>query len=252
LKERFLGRRALAEFFIVVVGILSALALDSAVQSRDDRRAERQYLGALRLAMETDTVSLNPRPGDGGRVLLDWLIEIQTAPVIDTVEALGQLRLLTFFATLPPRDGVFQELTSTGGLDLIRNVDLRRAIVSYYAWLDHIQPLEDYMEQTGTLESRADFLQHIDPVAWARLGIVYAERRYQPDEDDVEELRRQFRVFEGGVADFDALGRDPRVRARIATIAENRAIQALLYRQVVDLGRAALQLIDDEIGPSQP
>ena len=184
----------------------------------------------------------------GGRPLIDWLHRIERAPVADTLDVLVQLRRWTFFTTLPPRDGVFAELTSTGGLSLIQSVELRRALVRYYSWLDHIQPIEDYMERTGTFESRDDFLEHIDPVAWARLGIAFAER--DADEDVVEELRRELRDIEGGAVDFDALGQDPDVRAGIAKIAENRAIQALLYRLAVDRAVEVLGLIENEIEPA--
>jgi len=245
-------KHAFVEFLIIVVGVLAALGVDEARQWRSDRVLEREYLNALLEEVVGDLPWLAAQQGDGP---LEWLARLDAGPVEDTVHTLYDLRIATFFATLPPSRGVFDELTSTGGLLLIRDVELRRAIVAYYGWLAHIQPLDDYMEQMGTLDSRPVFLRHVDPVAWARISAV-AYRGLLADWDTLDEASRaQLQAAREGVAimaDFDGLRSDPDARAELAMIEENGAFQAILYAQVTRQGRQVHAMIRAELGLDEP
>lgn len=52
-------RHAVTELFIVVAGVMIALAADGWLQSRGDRSLERRYLDGLITDLQADTAELN-------------------------------------------------------------------------------------------------------------------------------------------------------------------------------------------------
>ena len=122
------------ELAIVVVGILIALGVDQALERRNERRLETQYLLALRADLDQS---------------LDWLSDVGPAVIerrtraalsIESVRAGGAtsdtlaLAYAVLFLTNGPRTGVLSstvdDLVSTGNLRLLKP-NVRRGVVQF-------------------------------------------------------------------------------------------------------------------------
>ena len=125
------------EFLLIIVGILAALAFDGWMQDRRDYGAETAYLELLRedLAQIEDEVQQyvafeRSNLAIGASAL--HAIADENLPG-DTVK-LGRLLSLTGGRrTLRIISAAYDDLTSTGNLQLIRDPKLRRLIVQYFA-----------------------------------------------------------------------------------------------------------------------
>lgn len=132
-------RYATGEIAIIVVGILIAITLDSCNQARVNRREERAYLARLAEDLMTDTttfafVERALQRKQAALALVDSVMNT-AAMLRDTTAFLQAVIHASNFAWNQPRvrTTTFQELHSTGNLRLLRDADLRGAIVRYYA-----------------------------------------------------------------------------------------------------------------------
>jgi len=130
-----LGRLA-AEFFLIVLGVVAALGVDRWVQEIEEDRTERDYL--LRLARDVqandsifrfmlqDWEASQKAASDLMNVLNDPSSRPPAAGLLAAVARAGATN------TGPAQDANFQDLAATGNLRLIRNSDLRVALVHYF------------------------------------------------------------------------------------------------------------------------
>jgi hypothetical protein len=164
--------RWVAEFVLVVVGVLAAFAIDNWRQSRTDTTVERHLLegiaadlkrdmgdldGALasaraRIAATDDLLHLAQDPDAGviagpcpqnppvgvlcGRAGSDGgttaLSSARSLYPPGSLDAQQALILAGHFARFDVSDGAYSEARASGQLELIRDVDLRAAIAAYY------------------------------------------------------------------------------------------------------------------------
>ena len=127
-----------AEFFLIVIGVLAALAVDGWVEERDNARMERDYLQRLSEDVQ-ENISIF-------RLMLeDW--EASQKAAVDLLRVLevpgsrpsaaGLLAAVARAATTntgPPQDASFQDVSSTGNLRLITDMGLRTALVRYFGY----------------------------------------------------------------------------------------------------------------------
>lgn len=125
------------EFVLIIVGILTALAIDGWVQDRKDSRMEAGYLELL----SEDLAEIEEQ--------LQLYVDFETANVATSVDLFHelepskserdteQLRMglarLSARRTLQIESTTFADLQSTGNLQIISNRDLRRRIVRYFS-----------------------------------------------------------------------------------------------------------------------
>lgn len=142
--------KLIAEFLLIVVGVLVALALEAAWQNRQDEALHLEYLSrikeditfdqqalAYRIEFFTDVIRFSDQ-------VLDWTSS--DAPVDE------KLVLATFYAAekLPfiPNSSTYSDLQSTGNIRLITNIDLRTSLVRYQNRADTTEsawnPSDDY------------------------------------------------------------------------------------------------------------
>lgn len=136
-------RRMSLEFFVVVFGILAALAVDDWRQGRDDRALEEHLLTSLveDLRIDSDDADLQTRVSTGTINAADALLALvghpqapnDLSPSEDPVSVDELLRRLSFLAELEIADGTYTEMISTGTFRVIRNAALRREISTYYS-----------------------------------------------------------------------------------------------------------------------
>jgi hypothetical protein len=129
--------RLTAEFLLIVLGVLVALAIDSWNASRFDRAVEADYLGriyqdlaATRQSIE-DMLALRDAVAEHGSAVLAVLEGDAPFPS-DTLGFLASLYTATRADEPRIVDFAFRDLVSTGNLRLVRDPDLRAALVDFY------------------------------------------------------------------------------------------------------------------------
>jgi len=150
LTESLVGRRwgfFVAELVLVVAGILVALAIDGWISDSRDRQTEVVYLELL------------ARDIEGIRHQIDLQIEfekerIDTAttayaalttsdPMTKRAEIGPLLAMLVSRRTLSLSSATYDQMVSSGHLQLIRNHELRNMIVSFFAELERVERVTD-------------------------------------------------------------------------------------------------------------
>ena len=149
-------RSLLGEFLVIVAGVLAALAVDQWKDTLDDHRLEAGYMERLRNDLAADTAGFanfdRTMLAAKVSVLRDLLEEDALRRLSDRPNLIEDLTFSLFKALPANRPTTFEVLESTGGLGLIRDVELRDAISAYYSGFIHIsrilsEPDGDYTER---------------------------------------------------------------------------------------------------------
>ncbi len=149
-------RSLVGEFVVIVAGVLAALAVDQWKDALDARELESAYIQRLRADLEADTASfahfertfLAAKVG----VLRDLLARDATLRLGRRPNLMADLSYSSFKALPPNRPATFEELESTGGLSLLRDLELRGAISAYYSGFEHISGI--LSEPDGDYQAR--------------------------------------------------------------------------------------------------
>jgi hypothetical protein len=159
------GRRWFGEFLVVVLGVFVALAADRWQAASSARDMERAYLQRLRMEIAEDTTRLSlliTRAQQKQAALKELEGAMGAAPW--NAAALGQV-IRTSLLSLEQdfRTTTYEDLLSTGRWSLLRNPEMRDAIISYF---EHI---ERYVPRIGSRESDYQTLVvgHVLPSAWS-------------------------------------------------------------------------------------
>jgi hypothetical protein len=142
--------RLIGEFFLIVVGVLVALAVEAALENRKDDQLRDEYLVRIENDISLDRQAILGRLeffGDVQRFnndVLDWL---ETDAPVDK-----ELLRASFFAAelwpFMPYRSTYDDLLSTGNIRLIDNIDLRTRLSAYYRKAatsqDGWSPSQDY------------------------------------------------------------------------------------------------------------
>ncbi len=136
--------RAVVEFVVIVAGVLVALSAEEWLQSRADSELEAEYLEALSTDVQRDSArwtgidqSLEEKNAALTRVI-NWLRSPDKTEdtlrqlVTDLARGAG----LAYGAATNAQRVTFDELVSTGRLELLQDIELRSALISYYALVD--------------------------------------------------------------------------------------------------------------------
>jgi hypothetical protein len=175
------------EFFVVVVGILAALAVDDWRQARADRALEEHLLSSLLDDLEDDQVDAELQLGfeQADREAVDHLLALFQHPLAPDNPTRGMtpdevdesLNELWNRGELEVADATFSEMISTGSFRVIRNRVLRREITTYYMRAERLLRVPQRQ-----IDPRPDFLS-----ALAEVGVVPGYAAGLPDL--VERLR---------------------------------------------------------------
>ena len=125
---------AIGEIVLVVIGILIALAINNWNDNRKSKLTEIKYVNDLIEDLNNDVIALKEFTVDleskkASKRKLESFLENKEG--IDSIEfhIVNQYILTERFT---PSNITIEELKNSGGLKIIRNVDLRRQIVSMY------------------------------------------------------------------------------------------------------------------------
>ena len=135
-------RSFVGEFLVIVAGVLAALAVDQWKDALDARRLESVYIQRLRADLEADTASFAEFErtfiASKVAVLRNLLSDDAVVRLGERSDLLADLSYSSFKALPPNRPATFEELESTGALNLLRDPELRGAISAYYSGFEHI------------------------------------------------------------------------------------------------------------------
>lgn len=128
--------RLLAELVVVVLGVLIAFWVDNLNAQRLERRQERAYLRGVLQDVGSDSVSFAFRSelADRGLQAADQLLALRDDPSRGaTADSLSVwLFQAAFVDNFTAQDHTYREILGAGGLSLIRDPVIRRAISDYY------------------------------------------------------------------------------------------------------------------------
>jgi len=145
------GRGGLAaEFVLVVVGVLVALAVDTAFENRRDSELRNEYVERIRTDVENDRQALEYR--------VQFFLDVQafSQQFLDWLDADAPLdketMLAAFYASeiwpFVASEGTYQDLLSTGSIRLIDDINLRTSLAAYHNQANTARsgwtPTEDY------------------------------------------------------------------------------------------------------------
>ena len=167
--------RLAAEFVVIVVGVLTALAVDQVMEERQERVLERGLMLGFIENLHTDSIDYARLPEVanrrvGGAELLLLNLAPESRPDANTAEALAALGPFETPATdesiarawtalFAPSDldvarGSYTELSAAGGQRLIRDTALRRRIHNYYYTVELMQKWDPWV--VGAIDKLAD------------------------------------------------------------------------------------------------
>lgn len=142
--------RLVGEFFLIVIGVLVALAVETALENRKDNQLRDEYIVRIKNDVSADKEAIENRIiffSDAQRFSNDALAWSQSdAPVNE------QLLLASFYAAevwpFLPNLSTYDDLLSTGNIRMLDDIDLRMNLSAYYNKADVSRPgwspSEDY------------------------------------------------------------------------------------------------------------
>jgi len=142
-------RSAVFELLLIFVAILAALATDAWWDYRQDRRAEAEYLEALRGDFEQNRNRLATLIENANGIVAlgdELLVRLREGTDEDDLAKLyEQLRPFYTIALFTPVTSTYDEMIASGRLLLLRDGDLRLALARYHQQLDTVHEAEQLL-----------------------------------------------------------------------------------------------------------
>jgi hypothetical protein len=217
--------RSVLELAVIVSGVLIALGVDSAMQDVEDRAIEQQYLVALRDDLSGIAQSSQRSSWDNASAVVSML-EGEMVELVDTVDFVLALGRLSVTRTPQPNRASYEDLLSTGNLRLIRNAELRTALIDFYEFRTHVEPIRREVARYGFFAVPEKIREFVDPIVWARLGQVAWPIFWRELDSD---QRERFRTDLARAVDFDAMRESDEFRRMVGRQLEGEALMRRLY-----------------------
>ena len=136
--------RLLAEFFVIVLGVLVALAVDEWRDTQADIEHESEYLASLVQDLDRDVAeyqeSIEMLSGSR-RAIEHVLAAISGGEAENPYPSLSESLRTASWVNYPAwSSGTLSELVNSGSIRLIRDPELKRAILEYYERVEEWQP----------------------------------------------------------------------------------------------------------------
>lgn len=181
-----LWRRLAAEFVVIVMGVLVALAVDAAREAREERLREAAYLRQLEADLSAtasslaDAITIDQSARDAADRAIDAL-NSSSLPSSDSLVA-WTLAATNSSASFYPMMGTITALVGSGEFRLVRDEELRQQLLRYHGGvqsamriIDGVQPHTwRTLERFGSMLSWVSLLQATDaqrfPIEWEALA----------------------------------------------------------------------------------
>ena len=139
---------AVGEILLIVIGIMIALQINVWNQEQANRKLERNFLHRFELDLADDLATFNEQVGigeNGLKVVKEAVTLLHQENVEDDFYKLNRLYDLAYIDPFNPQYSTYEELESTGQLNLIRNESLRLAIQKHYAYYKKMEAEFDHL-----------------------------------------------------------------------------------------------------------
>ena len=139
---------AIGEIVLIMVGILLALKVQTWSEDKADRELERKFLIRFQSSLNEDLANFKEQVeiGQSGlEALKDAVALMYSENVEDDFYKLNEYYDLAYLESFNPEYSTYQELESTGRLNLIRDEALRLAIQRHYAYYNRMEVGFDHL-----------------------------------------------------------------------------------------------------------
>lgn len=131
---------AIGEIILVVIGILIALQINTWNEQRKENKLEQDYYCKLLEDIQQDLIQVNNQITNTEKRLAasNNIIQMLQSghPKLDTLmnETLNALSLITY--TIRPNNAAFEDLKSSGNLNILKDNDIKTRVIDYYSMLE--------------------------------------------------------------------------------------------------------------------
>ncbi|MGB5418200.1 DUF6090 family protein [Algibacter sp.] len=154
---------AIGEIILVVIGILIALQINNWNENNKNKKSEHKYLTYLSKEIRNDSVSLEyswfrarPKKIESLNLAKDYILG--NLKIDDTLSFINKVSFggVNSRASFQGSSNTFDELKSTGALNLIMDDDIRTQIMSYY---NNKVFIRDYIDNI-----RSDYADYVNSI----------------------------------------------------------------------------------------
>lgn len=190
---------AVGEIVLVVIGILIALSINNWNHNQQERKKESSYLDKLEVDLRQQLTYIDNQLKyehkyiDNARPLLDRF-RTESVFVIDSTACI-QLKVLMerkTFITITP---TYQDLITTGNIDLISDEILRNELLRYYSELERFEKI---IQSNNTLHVDEMYAQNL--VEQVYLGSDFSPKFIVQTNNLLKEPSRQLTLY--NIIDF--------------------------------------------------
>ena len=236
------------EFVMIVLGVLVALAADSALERRRLRQEARVAIETLREDIWSDVTSLKDywEPElvrhEGARSRLSSFLR-EVSPIVDSVQFTRDIGAVAGYTTFDPSTSAIEELKSSGGLSLIGDRELRTSILAY---LNSVENIEEF-----DVLHRALFLEMYAELATKVVGGLALPAGFEAD-NSLGDAGAPQRAREEAARALDAaaIRASGDLQKLLAGTGEPFLIKASQYRRLHERGVRLLARLDSELAGS--
>jgi hypothetical protein len=131
---------AIGEIILVVIGILIALQINNWNENRKESKLEQDYYCKLLEDVQQDLIQVNNQISNTDKRLeaSNNVIKMLQSknPKLDTLmnETLDALSLITY--TIRPNNAAFEDLKSSGNLNILKDNNVKTKVIDYYSMLE--------------------------------------------------------------------------------------------------------------------
>jgi len=243
--------RAAAELLVIVVGVLIALASDRWLLAQDEAGLEQEYLSRLASDLRRDSATQSLR-AEHARATYDRADRLLAAIREGSEVVEDPARLLTeipwiflYQYRIDYATETWDELGSTGRLDLLRASEFRRMLGEYHGWIEFYGDIEDWW-----LNARDQWSQ-VTRAALPPELLVHSEVQFHLpfiEESNIDGVPGLDVNPERDVATLDSvltrLRSDPMALPALSEVLMNSVHQVLIYEDLVQRSTGLLHLLD--------
>jgi hypothetical protein len=131
---------ALGEIVLVVIGILIALQINTWSENRKNRQIEKDYLNGILRNLDEDIISYKDNI-EQDTLILNYMTVLQKAFTDENIRSdkvlMNKVILLTIsYNQFGSSRTVFEDMVSSGKINLIKADTLRQTLTNYYQFVD--------------------------------------------------------------------------------------------------------------------
>jgi hypothetical protein len=140
--------RLIAEFFVIIIGVLGALAADQWVQDREDRELETEYLARLRadVGYDRQEVEFVSNVSRSGLAAIDSLLTPDFTGRASDAALMSAVLLAASARQVDLSRGTWEELVASGRIALLREAEVRLALAEYDRFVREITGFWEYTD----------------------------------------------------------------------------------------------------------